>query len=119
MIRALLVAALPVIALAAALLAAEDRTIPPLADQTAQADLVLVDKSARRLTLYQEDEIIFQTDIALGFDPVGDKRAEGDGRTPEGEYTIDRRNADSKYYLSLGARADDGKVTRWRYLYPR
>ena len=102
MLRAILVGALTVIALAAALLAAEDRPIPPLADELARADLILVDKSARRLTLYQEDEIIFQTKIALGSDPVGDKRQEGDGRTPEGEYLIDRRNQQSKYYLSLG-----------------
>lgn len=102
MIRALIVGLITVVALAAALLASEDRNAPPLMQEKARADLVVIDKSARSLTLYQADEILFQTDIALGSNPVGDKQAEGDGRTPEGEYRIDRRNGQSKYYLSLG-----------------
>ena len=86
MIRAIIVSILTIVALAATLLASEDRTAPPLAAKGAQADLVLIDKSDRKLTLLQEDEIIFETDIALGFDPIGQKRREGDGRTPEGEW---------------------------------
>jgi murein L,D-transpeptidase YafK len=39
--------------------------------------------------------------IALGRDPVGHKQHEGDGRTPEGRYVIDRRNPKSKYHLAL------------------
>ena len=102
MIRALFVGLITVVALAAALLASEDRNAPPLAAESARADLVLVDKSDRKLMLYQGDEMIFRTDIALGSNPVGDKRSEGDGRTPEGAYQIDRRNDRSKFYLSLG-----------------
>ena len=34
--------------------------------------------------------------------PIGDKFYEGDGRTPEGTYFIDRRNPNSKYHLSIG-----------------
>ena len=41
-------------------------------------------------------------DWFLGFAPVGHKTRSGDGRTPEGRYVIDRRNARSDYYLSLG-----------------
>lgn len=102
MIRAFIISFITVIALAATLLAKEDRSAPPMAPESAQADMVLIDKSARRLQLLQEDEVVFETDIALGFDPVGQKRVEGDGRTPEGEYLIDRRNEQSSYYLSLG-----------------
>ena len=102
MIRALLVGLITVIAMAAALLAAEDRSAPALAAEKLRADRVLIDKSDRKLVLYQGEEAIFETDIALGFSPTGDKQAEGDGRTPEGEYRIDRRNDQSKYYLSLG-----------------
>lgn len=40
-------------------------------------------------------------DIALGFAPDGDKREEGDGRTPEGRYVIEGRNPSSAYHLSL------------------
>lgn len=38
----------------------------------------------------------------LGFDPIGHKQQEGDGRTPEGGYRIDRRNPNSRFHLSLG-----------------
>ena len=40
--------------------------------------------------------------IDLGSNPVGAKRREGDGRTPEGLYVVDRRNPRSQYYLSVG-----------------
>lgn len=39
--------------------------------------------------------------VALGSNPVGDKRRRGDGRTPEGLYYIEGRNPRSKYHLSL------------------
>ena len=101
MIRAILVGIITVIAMAAALLAAEDRGAPPLVAEKDRADLIVIDKSQRKLLMYQADEMIFQTRIALGADPVGDKRAAGDGRTPEGEFQISQRNDESKYYLSL------------------
>lgn len=40
-------------------------------------------------------------DISLGNSPVGHKEQEGDARTPEGRYSIDYRNPDSSYHLSL------------------
>ena len=40
--------------------------------------------------------------VGLGFAPEGHKQFEGDGRTPEGAYTIDRRNPDSLFHLSVG-----------------
>ena len=39
--------------------------------------------------------------IALGRHPFGQKTEEGDGRTPEGTYMIDRRNIMSDYHLAL------------------
>ena len=102
MICALLVGLVTVIALAAALLASENRNVPPLLNESDRADLILINKAERRLMLYQDDEIIFQTDIALGSSPIGDKQLEGDGKTPEGSFQIDRRNDRSKYYLPLG-----------------
>lgn len=65
-------------------------------------DLILIEKSARRLTLFQDGKPVRIWPIALGFSPAGDKEREGDGRTPEGNYTIDRRNDRSSYHLSLG-----------------
>jgi murein L,D-transpeptidase YafK len=40
--------------------------------------------------------------VHLGFAPEGHKTRSGDGRTPEGRYVIDRRNARSDFHLSLG-----------------
>ena len=62
-----------------------------------------VDKKSRHLILYgPEGEILFHCPVALGKCPTGHKRAEGDGRTPEGEYCVCTRNPNSKYHLSLG-----------------
>lgn len=55
-------------------------------DETAWADLVLIDKSDRALKLLQDDRVIYQTSIALGTDPSADARWPGDGATPEGEF---------------------------------
>jgi murein L,D-transpeptidase YafK len=52
--------------------------------------------------LLHHDRVLEQYDIRLGFAPEGHKTVEGDGRTPEGVYWIDRRNPNSKFHLSLG-----------------
>lgn len=63
---------------------------------------LIVDKSARQLILMHHDEVLRAYEIELGFAPEGDKQVEGDGRTPEGSYVIDRRNPNSAFYLSIG-----------------
>lgn len=73
--------------------------LPPL---TERIDLIEIDKSERRLTVYREGVALRSYDIALGFSPQGHKAQEGDGRTPEGRYWIDRRNPQSAFHLSLG-----------------
>lgn len=61
-----------------------------------------VHKGARQLRLLHNDRVLEDYRIGLGFAPVGHKTTEGDGRTPEGRYIIDRRNPNSAYYLSIG-----------------
>jgi murein L,D-transpeptidase YafK len=63
---------------------------------------VVVMKSQRRMYLMHEDQVVAGYDTMLGFAPEGHKRAEGDGRTPEGRYRVDRRNPASRYHLALG-----------------
>jgi murein L,D-transpeptidase YafK len=63
---------------------------------------IQVHKSARKMYLFHHDEVLKSYDIALGFDPVGHKQFEGDGKTPEGQYFISHKNPDSQYHLSLG-----------------
>lgn len=63
---------------------------------------VVVNKGQRRLYLLNNEEILKSYDFDLGFTPNGHKQFEGDGKTPEGTYLIDRRNPRSKYHLSVG-----------------
>ena len=63
---------------------------------------VLVQKSERRMMLLSGNRALKVYDIGLGTQPVGHKQFEGDGKTPEGLYFVDRRNPDSRYHLSVG-----------------
>ena len=65
------------------------------------ADLVLIEKAARKLHLVKGGEIIRTFKIALGMVPIGDKEFEGDFKTPEGRYVLDVRNPDSDYFLAI------------------
>ncbi len=68
----------------------------------ATADHIVVLKGERVMTLYSNDQPIKSYRIHLGFAPQGTKRRYGDGKTPEGDFIIDRRNPNSAYHLSLG-----------------
>jgi len=63
---------------------------------------IIVFKSARYMHLMHGTNVLRSYRIDLGFAPQGHKQVEGDGRTPEGLYYIDRRNPDSEFHLSLG-----------------
>lgn len=63
---------------------------------------IFVFKGERKMYLMHGETALAVHDINLGFNPVGHKQFEGDGRTPEGSYIIDRRNPNSSYHLSLG-----------------
>lgn len=63
---------------------------------------VTIEKSARRLTVFSDGEPVKRYRIALGGDPLGHKRREGDMRTPEGEYYVCSKNPESRFHLSLG-----------------
>ncbi|MFY0595073.1 MAG: L,D-transpeptidase family protein [Cognatishimia sp.] len=63
---------------------------------------ILVYKAERKMYLMHGTKALKAYDVGLGFAPQGHKTREGDGRTPEGEYKIDRRNPNSQFHLSLG-----------------
>ena len=65
------------------------------------ADRVLIQKGKRALTLFAGSEALKTYQVALGREPVGPKRQEGDGRTPEGSYVISGRKADSAFHRAL------------------
>jgi murein L,D-transpeptidase YafK len=66
-----------------------------------QADLIVVEKAKRTLTLYARKKPLKTYRIALGGNPIGHKEQEGDSRTPEGRYIIDAKNPWSSFHLSL------------------
>ena len=63
---------------------------------------VVVKKGERTLYLVSGKTAIKSYQINLGNQPIGDKQYEGDGKTPEGLYFIDRFNPNSRYHLSVG-----------------
>ncbi len=68
----------------------------------ARASHIVVSKTNRVLALMSGEKTLKRYQVHLGFRPEGAKFASGDGRTPEGQYYIDRRNPRSDFYLSLG-----------------
>ena len=76
---------------------------------------MIVLKEQRQLYLLHDDVVLRQYGISLGFNPVGHKFRQGDGRTPEGSYLVDKRNPKSRYHLSVGInypRPQDVQVAR-------
>lgn len=63
---------------------------------------IVVNKGARKMYLLNNEEILREYEVDLGFAPEGAKQVEGDGKTPEGTYLINRRNPNSSYHLSVG-----------------
>lgn len=63
---------------------------------------VVVLKNERLMSLLHGEDVLESYEIELGFAPEGHKFEYGDGRTPEGDYIIDRRNPNSDFYLSIG-----------------
>lgn len=84
---------------------------------TPKADLVVVYKARRLLQLKRHGLVLRSYRVALGFAPVGHKRMEGDGRTPEGVYQLDWRNPNSQFHRSIHVsypgREDVGPAARW------
>lgn len=66
-----------------------------------KANRILVLKSQRVLELLRDGKVMKTYPIALGEHPIGSKRFEGDGKTPEGVYYIDGRLPTSRYHLAL------------------
>jgi murein L,D-transpeptidase YafK len=77
-----------------------NRSSDPLPSD-ARADLIVVEKGKRLLTLYANGTALNTYRIALGREPAGAKESEGDDRTPEGRYVIDSRNAQSAFHRAL------------------
>lgn len=63
---------------------------------------LVVLKEQRQMFAYAKEKLVKIYPISLGFNPIGHKQFEGDGKTPEGIYTINERNKNSSYHKNLG-----------------
>jgi len=61
------------------------------------ADKVLVNKAERKVYLQRGHKTFLTFSCQLGRNPLGDKQQEGDGRTPEGSYTLVGQTGSAKY----------------------
>jgi hypothetical protein len=63
---------------------------------------IVIRKKPRCLTLYGDERELLSCPVGLGGEPNGAKQCQGDGRTPEGEYRVCTRNANSSFHIFLG-----------------
>ncbi len=68
----------------------------------ANIDLIVIEKSKRKMMVYEKGELLKTYTISLGRNPIGAKEYEGDRKTPEGIYIINDKNPNSGYYKNLG-----------------
>jgi len=64
-------------------------------------DRVIINKAKRELLLMRGSKVVKSYAVALGRNPVGPKTRQGDGKTPEGVYSISGRNAASAFHRAL------------------
>jgi murein L,D-transpeptidase YafK len=93
-------AALMMLACPPSALAGND-TVTDTSGLNDRVDRIVIEKALRKLTLLNGDRPVRSYQVALGAQPRGHKRREGDQRTPEGVYSIDARNPNSDFFLSL------------------
>jgi hypothetical protein len=67
------------------------------------AAALVVDKSGRRLLLYESGRLMATFQVELGLNPVPDKLHEGDNATPEGRYKVTQVRApgETRYHRAL------------------
>lgn len=68
---------------------------------TPKADSILILKKDHVMELLAAGKVIRTYKVALGRGGLAAKEREGDGRTPEGHYSIDARNSASHYHKAL------------------
>ncbi len=66
-----------------------------------KADSILILKKDHVMELLAGGKVIHTYKVALGRGGLAAKEKEGDGRTPEGHYIIDEKNAVSHYHKAL------------------
>ena len=63
---------------------------------------IIIYKSKGELELLDGSKVLYRYKIALGREPTGDKKKEGDFKTPLGTFYVCTKNSMSKFHLFLG-----------------
>lgn len=63
---------------------------------------ITIKKKQRLLQIFDGEKLVESYKIVLGFASEGDKRIEGDGKTPTGTFYVFTKNPESRFHLSLG-----------------
>lgn len=73
-----------------------------LADN-AKISKIVINKSERKMMVYNGNDLLNTFTVSLGSSPVGDKQLRGDNKTPEGHYFVEAKLGlgVSKYHKSL------------------
>ncbi|MFI2811872.1 MULTISPECIES: murein L,D-transpeptidase family protein [Microbulbifer] len=81
-----------------------------------KADEVVVYKSKALMQLKKNGRVLKSYKVSFGDNPRGHKIQQGDERTPEGRYTLDWKNPQSRFYRSIHIsypnRADKARARR-------
>src|SRR6185503_9429606 len=77
-----------------------------------QAEKIVIVKSARTMTLLSGSKVLKTYKVALGSVPVGPKRIEGDHKTPEGSYVIDKGCAQPVPFVAAHLLSQRGRSTK-------
>lgn len=68
-----------------------------------KVEYLVINKNKRELLVFNKNyKLLKKYKIALGFEPIGKKEFQGDGKTPEGIYHINDKNPNSIAYKNLG-----------------
>ncbi|ALC15928.1 hypothetical protein DSOUD_1146 [Desulfuromonas soudanensis] len=71
------------------------------ASRRSGSDLIVVQKVERTLTIYRKGKKWARYSVGLGSNGLSDKRHAGDKATPEGNYRVERKLPNSKYFRAL------------------
>lgn len=71
--------------------------------RTHGAPAIIIDKADRRLTLYRNGHQVISYPVRLGYNGIFEKRYQGDGATPIGQYRVIRKRdrGQSQFYRAL------------------
>lgn len=71
--------------------------------RTRRAQALVINKADRQLMLYRNGQIVHTYPVRLGFNGILEKKHQGDGATPEGEYRIIRKRGpgDTQFYRAF------------------